>query len=262
MDWTDRRERLRAVINGPRCIYPGSVYDPISARIAEDLGFEAGMFAGSVASLAVLGAPDIVVLTLSEFAGLALRIRSGLRSTSPGRLFRLALFLFAGLQMVVYVFTYPLFAAQAGCINWYYVPQVILVVELVASVFDAAAAFALSTGNHWRALRPSVLSATAAALLVIAAIGYTHTVIVLPGWISISGSPPRACSTATPLRAPESRASASGHRHSSSKETGSSATSTVSSTRRSSSEPTFVRVPRNSPCVIRKWSTCPITWAT
>ena len=74
MDWTDRRERLRAVINGTRCIYPGSVYDPISARIAEDLGFEAGMFAGSVASLAVLGAPDIVVLTLSEFAALALRI--------------------------------------------------------------------------------------------------------------------------------------------------------------------------------------------
>jgi carboxyvinyl-carboxyphosphonate phosphorylmutase len=74
MDWTDRRERLRAVINGTRCIYPGSVYDPISARIAEDLGFEAGMFAGSVASLAVLGAPDIVVLTLSEFVALALRI--------------------------------------------------------------------------------------------------------------------------------------------------------------------------------------------
>lgn len=79
MDWTDRRERLRAVINGPRCIYPGSVYDPISARIAEDLGFEAGMFAGSVASLAVLGAPDIVVLTLSEFAGLALRINRATR---------------------------------------------------------------------------------------------------------------------------------------------------------------------------------------
>jgi carboxyvinyl-carboxyphosphonate phosphorylmutase len=50
------------------------VHDPISARIAEDLGFEAGMFAGSVASLAVLGAPDIVVLTLTEFAEQAYRI--------------------------------------------------------------------------------------------------------------------------------------------------------------------------------------------
>jgi oxaloacetate decarboxylase len=79
MDWTDRRERMRAIVNGGRCFYPGSVYDPISARIAEDLGFEAGMFAGSVCSLAVLGAPDIVVLTLSEFAGLALRINRATR---------------------------------------------------------------------------------------------------------------------------------------------------------------------------------------
>jgi carboxyvinyl-carboxyphosphonate phosphorylmutase len=74
MDWTDRRERLRAIVAGGRCIHPGSVHDPISARIAEDLGFEAGMFAGSVASLTVLGAPDIVVLTLTEFADQAYRI--------------------------------------------------------------------------------------------------------------------------------------------------------------------------------------------
>ena len=74
MDWTDRRERLRAVIAGPRCIYPGSVFDAISARIAEDLGFEAGMFAGSIASFAVLGAPDIIMLTLTEFAQQAYRI--------------------------------------------------------------------------------------------------------------------------------------------------------------------------------------------
>jgi len=74
MDWTDRRERLRAIIAAPRCIYPASVYDAISARIAEDLGFEAGMLAGSVASFAVLGAPDIIVLTLTEFAQQAYRI--------------------------------------------------------------------------------------------------------------------------------------------------------------------------------------------
>jgi len=74
MHWTDRRDRLRAIVAGARCIHPGSVHDPISARIAEDLGFEAMMFAGSVASLAVLGAPDIVVLTLTEFAEQAYRI--------------------------------------------------------------------------------------------------------------------------------------------------------------------------------------------
>jgi carboxyvinyl-carboxyphosphonate phosphorylmutase len=74
MHWTDRRKRFRAVLDGSRCVHPGSVFDPISARIAEDLGFELGMFAGSIASLTVLGAPDLIVLTLSEFAGQAYRI--------------------------------------------------------------------------------------------------------------------------------------------------------------------------------------------
>ena len=69
-----RRERFRAHINGDSCTHPGSVFDPISARIAENLGFEVGMFAGSVASLTVLGDPDHIVLTLSEFAGQAYRI--------------------------------------------------------------------------------------------------------------------------------------------------------------------------------------------
>lgn len=72
--WSARRERLRALLAGSACVYPGSVFDPVSARIAEDLGFEVGMFAGSIASLTVLGAPDIIVLTLSEFAEQAHRI--------------------------------------------------------------------------------------------------------------------------------------------------------------------------------------------
>jgi carboxyvinyl-carboxyphosphonate phosphorylmutase len=74
MNWTPRRERFRALLAGDRCVHPGSVYDAISARIAEDLGFEVGMFSGSIGSMAVLGAPDLVVLTLSEFAAQANRI--------------------------------------------------------------------------------------------------------------------------------------------------------------------------------------------
>jgi len=74
MNWTDRRRRFRAVLDGNRCVHPGSVFDPISARIAEDLGFELGMFAGSTASLTVLGAPDLIVLTLSEFAAQCYRV--------------------------------------------------------------------------------------------------------------------------------------------------------------------------------------------
>jgi carboxyvinyl-carboxyphosphonate phosphorylmutase len=74
MHWTDRRERYRALIGGTECLHPGSVFDAMSARVAEDLGFEVGMFAGSTASLTVLGAPDLIVLTLSEFAHQAYRI--------------------------------------------------------------------------------------------------------------------------------------------------------------------------------------------
>jgi carboxyvinyl-carboxyphosphonate phosphorylmutase len=68
MNLKRRREQFRAILAGPRCIHPASVFDPISARIAEDLGYEAGMFAGSVASFTVLGAPDLVLLSLAELA--------------------------------------------------------------------------------------------------------------------------------------------------------------------------------------------------
>jgi carboxyvinyl-carboxyphosphonate phosphorylmutase len=74
MLWTERRQKFRAILKGPRCAHPGSVFDPISARIAEQLGFEIGMFAGAIASYTVLGAPDLIVLTLTEFAEQAYRI--------------------------------------------------------------------------------------------------------------------------------------------------------------------------------------------
>jgi len=63
-----RREALRAILSGSSCVRPGSVYDAVSIRIAADLGFELGMFGGSVASLAVLGDPDIALITLGELA--------------------------------------------------------------------------------------------------------------------------------------------------------------------------------------------------
>ncbi|GAB4237117.1 MAG: isocitrate lyase/PEP mutase family protein [Methyloligellaceae bacterium] len=74
MRFRKRREAFRAILEGGRCVHPASVFDPISARIAEDLGYEAGMFAGSVASLTILGAPDHIVITLSEFADQCRRI--------------------------------------------------------------------------------------------------------------------------------------------------------------------------------------------
>src|ERR1700694_5634443 len=68
MTFRKRREALRLILTGSICIRPGSVYDAISIRIAEDLGFELGMFGGSVASLAVLGDPDIALITMTELA--------------------------------------------------------------------------------------------------------------------------------------------------------------------------------------------------
>ncbi len=68
MAFGKRREALRSVLKGLTCVRPGSVYDATSIRIAEDLGFEVGMFGGSVASLAVLGDPDIALITLTELA--------------------------------------------------------------------------------------------------------------------------------------------------------------------------------------------------
>jgi carboxyvinyl-carboxyphosphonate phosphorylmutase len=64
----ERRERFRAHMAEGRCIVPASVFDPFSVRLAEAIGFEIGMLGGSSASLAVLGAPDLIVLTLTELA--------------------------------------------------------------------------------------------------------------------------------------------------------------------------------------------------
>ena len=72
--WQQRRQKFRALLERSDCTFPASVHDPISARIATELDYELGIFAGSVASLTVLGAPDIILLTLTEFAQQAMRI--------------------------------------------------------------------------------------------------------------------------------------------------------------------------------------------
>src|SRR3546814_13417738 len=75
MTTTDCRARLRDMLQGPRCVAAGSVFDPLSARIADELGIPAGVLGGSVASMAVLGAPDLILLTLTELAEQVRRIR-------------------------------------------------------------------------------------------------------------------------------------------------------------------------------------------
>jgi oxaloacetate decarboxylase len=70
----ERRQRLRAVLAGTECISPASVYDPLSARLAADAGFEIGLMAGSIASFTTLAAPDIALMTLTELADQVRRI--------------------------------------------------------------------------------------------------------------------------------------------------------------------------------------------
>ncbi len=65
---TEKRQRFRAVLAGPRCQSPATVYDALSARIAESVGYELGILSGSVCSATVLAAPDLAVHTLTEFA--------------------------------------------------------------------------------------------------------------------------------------------------------------------------------------------------
>jgi carboxyvinyl-carboxyphosphonate phosphorylmutase len=74
MTHTERRNRLRKLIAGNECLSPASVYDALSARVAKSVGFELGMLAGSVASNTTLGAPDLIVLTMTEFADQIRRI--------------------------------------------------------------------------------------------------------------------------------------------------------------------------------------------
>lgn len=69
-----RRDAFRAVLAGTAVIRPASTHDPIAARIAEDLGFEIGILGGSAASLAILGDPDLVLITLTELAEQVRRI--------------------------------------------------------------------------------------------------------------------------------------------------------------------------------------------
>ena len=71
---SQKRYQFRQILTGSRCVHPASVFDAISSRIAEDLGYPVGMFAGSIASAVILGDPDHILITLTEFAEQTRRI--------------------------------------------------------------------------------------------------------------------------------------------------------------------------------------------
>lgn len=71
---SERRKRLRRIFSGNRCVSPASVHDPLSARLAQAAGFEIGIFSGSLACATALAAPDLNLVTLTEFADQVRRI--------------------------------------------------------------------------------------------------------------------------------------------------------------------------------------------
>ena len=74
MNHTEQRKRFRAMLTGDICYSPATVYDALSARVAESVGFELGILSGSVCANTILAAPDIAVQTLTEFADQVRRI--------------------------------------------------------------------------------------------------------------------------------------------------------------------------------------------
>lgn len=74
MDVAGKRKRMREILAGDLCVSPASVFDPLSARAADELGYDMMLLGGSVASLAILGAPDLTLVTLTELAEQTRRI--------------------------------------------------------------------------------------------------------------------------------------------------------------------------------------------
>lgn len=61
-----KAKRLRAALEGKKCVLAVGVYDGLSCLVADKLGFEAGVMGGYPTSATKLGRPDIGLLTMSE----------------------------------------------------------------------------------------------------------------------------------------------------------------------------------------------------
>ena len=69
------RERFRAILSRNTCTPAASIFDPLSARIADMMGWEACKLAGSVAKAANMAVPDAVPFTnLSDMVDVCVRI--------------------------------------------------------------------------------------------------------------------------------------------------------------------------------------------
>src|SRR5690348_3319785 len=66
--------RLRALLEAGQTIVAPGAFDPLSARLVEEAGFPAVYMTGFGTSAALIGRPDVGLLTMTEMAGNAGRI--------------------------------------------------------------------------------------------------------------------------------------------------------------------------------------------
>ena len=66
--------RLRALLDSGQTIVAPGAFDPLSARLVEEAGFPAVYMTGFGTSAALIGRPDVGLLTMTEMVGNAARI--------------------------------------------------------------------------------------------------------------------------------------------------------------------------------------------
>jgi 2,3-dimethylmalate lyase len=66
--------RLRALLDSGQTIVAPGAFDPLAARLVEEAGFQAVYMTGFGSSAALIGQPDVGLLTMTEMAGNAGRI--------------------------------------------------------------------------------------------------------------------------------------------------------------------------------------------
>jgi 2,3-dimethylmalate lyase len=66
--------RLRALVDSGQTIVAPGAFDPLAARLVEEAGFPAVYMTGFGTSAALIGRPDVGLLTMTEMAGNAARI--------------------------------------------------------------------------------------------------------------------------------------------------------------------------------------------
>src|SRR5262245_28987374 len=74
MKHSEQRQKLRSLVTGSKCHSPANIFDPLSARAAESVGYEIGLLSGSAVSATTLAAPDLALHTLTEYADQVRRI--------------------------------------------------------------------------------------------------------------------------------------------------------------------------------------------